>query len=477
MNSPRYDFFAEVLLDKPQAVLLRHGERELTRGRFFEQSIRLLNHLVQMGARHGDRIVISLENRPEYLELVAALALGGMTACPVDPAISQAQLEKTREQVKASLTITSYDQLAYSLSDAVPDCVAQGGLDAPFLVVFSSGTTGAPKGIVQSVGNFFRAAAAFAAAVGMREGESTLHNWPMFYNAGLFNLFACPLMSGGSVVVGKRFAARDIGDFWQTLAERRPSYVYLSPTMASSVAKTSRFFKPDLTALQQARVITTSSILYPAIKDEFKRILGADLSPCFGITELGGSFTIGGPDAGAFSVGQVMPGVTVSIDAAADGELLVSTPFMALGYLVDGELKEPFDREQVFRTGDLGHLEGKELFISGRKKDSIKKGGELINLSEIEDLVHAADLCEECYAVGRPDLFWGETYDVFFIAPQGGSAEEVKAELLRLFNQALPQTQRPDRIEAVNSIPRTSSGKPIKRLISYQGVTAPQAGQ
>jgi len=200
------------------------------------------------------------------------------------------------------------------------------------------------------------------------------------------------------------------------------------------------------------------------------QVMGVGIRPCFGITELGGSFTIGGKETAAFSVGQVMPGVQVSIDAAADGELLVLSPYMALGYLgAEGHI-DLFDRNTPFRTGDLGQLEQNELFISGRRKDSIKKGGELISLSEIEDMVHATGLCEECYAVGKPDLFWGETYDVFFILSAGGNAEAVRDALIRLFNSNLPQVQRPDQVHAVDSIPRTASGKPIKRLISYQAV-------
>lgn len=471
MPSVRYDFFDAIFAPRREQTLILHGAERISYGAFFDRALRLLNHLVGQGARHGDRIVIGLENRPEYLELMLALALGGMTACPVDPEISIEQLNKTRQVVNATLSITAYDQLAYALDNSIPDCVAQGGLDIPFLVVFSSGTTGAPKGIVQSLGNFFAAARAFAEQVGQQPGQLTLHNWPMFYNAGLFNLFACPLMTGGSIAVCPRFSARSLGSFWEDLARYQPDYLYLSPTMAASLGKTYKFFKADLAPLQRASVISTSSILYPAIKDEFQRLLGTAIRPCFGITELGGSFTIGAGDSGAFSVGRIMPGVTATIDADADGELLVVSPYMALGYLgADGQIAH-FDRQQPFRTGDLGRLEQGELFISGRRKDSIKKGGELINLAEIEDMVHAADLCEECYAVGRPDLFWGEVYDVFFIARAPTQAGPVRDALIRLFNNSLPQAQRPEQVHAVDGIPRTASGKPIKRLISYQAVS------
>ncbi|QEL56625.1 class I adenylate-forming enzyme family protein [Chromobacterium paludis] len=469
MSALRYQFFEELIspyLDEP-FLLLESGASIRYRD-FLQRSVRLLNHLVHQGARHGDRVVVSLDNRPEYLELAMALALGGMTLCPLDPEVSIAQLKKTKALCRAAMTITSYDQLAYAVDEALPDCARQGGLDEPFLIIFSSGTTGAPKGIVQTLKNFFGAARAFALASGFAAGKVTLHNWPMFYNAGLFNLFACPLVSGGRVALAKRFAARDLAGFWQSLDLHKPDYVYLSPTMATTLTKTARFIPHNPECLRAARVISTSSILYPSIKEAFLKQFGAGIAPCFGITELGGSFSMGNADSAPYSVGRVMPEVAVSRDDEANGELLVATPYMALGYLnQDGEL-DPFDRSQAFRTGDIGYLRDGELFISGRIKDAIKKGGEFINLAEIEDLVHGAGLCEECYAVGRLDEFWGETYDVFFVAGEGAQPTAVVDELRRLFNASLPQLQRPDRIVAVDSIPRTASGKPMKRLMRYQ---------
>jgi len=468
MHLSRYDFFSDIFNTYSENVFILNDDKALTYQQFLDNSVRLLNYLVQQGVRHGDRVVIGLENREEYLELIFALAIGGMVACPVDPSISVDQLTKAKKVVDARLTITSYDQLAYSLDSSLPDCIRHGGLDDPFLVVFSSGTTGAPKGIVQSFGNFFKAAAAFSTALGQCESQVTLHNWPMFYNAGLFNLFACPLMSGGAIAVCNRFTAKSIAEFWESLERIGPDYIYISPTMAATLSKTYIFYKPNLAGLQRAIVVSTSSILYPSIRDEFKSKLGVSIRPCFGITELGGSFTIGSSDSKPFSVGEVMPGVTLRFSEEDGGELMVKSPYLALGYLQDSGNIEYFDRAAYFQTGDLGYFENKELFISGRKKDSIKKGGEQINLSEIEDLLQAADICEECHAVGKPDLFWGETYDVFFVTRAGGDAQVIHDEIVRLFNAKLPQNQRPDQVMEINVIPRTASGKVIKHLISYK---------
>lgn len=463
----RYDYLLQHFSSSADLIVRPDGHTT-SRTQFLDNALRLLNFLVAQGARRGDRVVIALDNRPEYLELILALALGGMTACPVPPDIVPAQMAKVRKLVDAKLTLTSYGQLAYALDNGIPDCVREGDENDPFLVVFSSGTTGAPKGIVQSLRNFFESARAFSHLTGLAAGDVVLHNWPMFYNAGLFNLFACPLVGGGSIAVGKRFSAKDMGQFWSDVETCRPDWIYLSPTMATSLARTFKFFGRSPDVLGKARIVSTSSILYPSIKDEFRRVFGKGIIPCFGITELGGSFTFGDDQSPPYSVGGVIPDAQIEIDAAADGELMVRTPYLALGYLGEHGRIDAFDRDAAFRTGDLGNLRGSELFISGRRKDSIKKGGEFINLSEIEDLANASGLCQECMAVGRPDTFWGEVYDVRFVAAESRNENEAASALTALFNAHLPQTQRPESVKPVAALPKTASGKIIKQAVHYQ---------
>ncbi|QZA80038.1 class I adenylate-forming enzyme family protein [Deefgea piscis] len=475
MMKNRYDFFSEIIENnKDQQFIQIDASKFITYSEFLDRAIRLLNYLVKQGVRYGDRVVVCLENRHEYLELIMALGLGGVVICPVDPSVNIGQLDKIKFLTKATMVINSYDQLAYSFDSTVPGCVYQGGVADPFLIVFSSGTTGAPKGVVQTLENFFGSAIAFAKCADFLPGKLTLHNWPMFYNAGLFNLFACPLVSGGRIKIGTRFSAKSIENFWNDVINFKPDYIYLSPTMASSLTKTFNFFKFDADLLKEVKVISTGSILYPSIKNEFLKKFGASLLPCFGVTELGGSFTIGSSESTSFSVGTVVDAVTVKVCSISDSELLVSSPYMALGYLNDCGGLDLFDRSVPFHTGDLARLENGELFISGRKKDSIKKGGELINLSEIEDLILSENLCDECLAVGRLDVFWGEVYDVFFIPKQNLRSNEVKDALIRLLNCNLSQIQRPSLISEVADIPKTSSGKPIKRLISYENIDADQ---
>ena len=146
---------------------------------------------------------------------------------------------------------------------------------------------------------------------------------------------------------------------------------------------------------------------------------------------------------------------------------MVNTPFLALGYLDANGAINPFDREAPFRTGDLGRIEQGEMIVSGRRKDSIKKGGEFIALSEIEDLANTSELCLECIAVGKPDIFWGEVYDVRFVPLPGIKAHDAESALIAHFNAHLPQIMRPESVKATDSLPKTASGKLIKQAVDY----------
>ncbi len=465
MTNDKYKFFMEELGRDPNGAFILTAQGSLTYGEFMERAVRILNYLLKQGVRHGDRVVVALENRPEYLELAMALALGGITLCAVDPQLPQKQIRKIKQASKAKIVISSYDDISYSLDKTVPGSVSVGAPEDPFLIVFSSGTTGEPKGIIQSFAGFFGSAKAFAKLAGFKAGALTFHNWPMFYNAGIFNLFAAPLVSNGRVYIAKRYSAKAMQDFWREIGAAKPDYLYLSPTMAASLADTAGLLKVSRDAFGKATVISTSSVLYPAIRNKFQKAFDREIVPCFGITELGGSFTYGGSEP--FSVGRCIPEAKVEIDPAADNEIMVKTPYMAIGYLRQDGSVTIFDRDTLYRSNDLGAVKNGELFVYGRKGDQIKKGGEMLNLLEIEDLIIESGLCQECAAVGRKDEFWGDVYDIYVVKKPGDTAAGLKDRVTRYLNEALPVNQRPSQVVEIAEMPRTSSGKAVKRLVLY----------
>jgi acyl-CoA synthetase (AMP-forming)/AMP-acid ligase II len=465
MTTNKYKFFMEELGRDPNGEFITTAQGSLTYGEFMERAVRILNFLQKQGVRHGDRVVVALENRPEFLELATAMALGGIVLCSVDPQLPQKQIRKIKQAAKAKIVISSYDDISYSLDKTVPGSVSVGAPEDPFLIVFSSGTTGEPKGIIQSFAGFFGSARSFAKLAGFKAGAVTFHHWPMFYNAGIFNLFAAPLVSNGKVFIGKRYSAKTIQDFWREIAQAKPAYLYLSPTMAASLADTAGLLKISKDAFGSATIISTSSVLYPAIRNKFRNAFDKEIVPCFGITELGGSFTYGGSEP--FSVGRVIAEAEVKIDPAADNEILVRTPHMAIGYLRQDGSVTAFDRETFYRSNDLGGLKNGELFVYGRKGDQIKKGGEMLNLLEIEDLIIESGLCQECAAVGRKDEFWGDVYDIYVVKKPDDSAVGLKDRVQRYLNDALPVNQRPSKVEEIMEMPRTGSGKAVKRLVLY----------
>src|SRR5262245_33153807 len=120
MTTDKYKFFMEELGRDPNGEFILTAQGSLTYGEFMERAVRILNFLLKQGVRHGDRVVVALENRPEFLELAMALALGGITLCSVDPQLPQKQIRKIKAAAKAKIVISSYDDISYSLDKTVP---------------------------------------------------------------------------------------------------------------------------------------------------------------------------------------------------------------------------------------------------------------------------------------------------------------------------------------------------------------------
>ena len=459
------DLFAA---NSSRRFLLAGGVTPVSYGEFYQSAANIGRQLLGRGIKPGSRLMIQAENSGKLLALYVACALTGAVACPLDPSLPARRAAAFQSQFAPAMRIDNevLDQLLVPASGAdeafppLPD-------DADFLVVFSSGSTGEPKGIVHSLQSMMDSAVSFAELSGLNADSVVYHHFPMFYMAGIFNQFFCPLVAGGSIVIGPRFSKLQMLHFWELPMQTGVNCLTLTPTMALLLAQ---LFRHDARLLEHVSryqaVVSTGGPLYRSIAEQFLDKFGVPLRGCYGVTEVGGSITIQSwEDALAMqSMGGTAPETEIRAGSeGAPAEVLIRTPFMAKGYLIKGELSGICDAEGFFRSGDLGFLREGLLYFSGREHDLVKKGGEFVSTQQIEDLGLRNQGVTDVAAVGVPDEFWGARVVLFYVPVQGAVEAEILVEFDRLFNEGLRAIERPDKIIPVPWMPKTSIGKIVKR--------------
>lgn len=455
-------------------VLLRlpSGE-ETSYSEFRKNAEAQARHLLEMGLTPGDRLLIKLENSPDLLSLYLACALAGLVACPTDPAspatrIALLQRELTPKLVVDRDTLSALRLPPGASAPALPKYDEQ----RDFVIIYSSGTTAEPKGIVHTVRSLTESAKAFNELTGLGDGSVIYHHFPMFYMAGIFNLFLCPVMAGATIVVGQRFSSLQMLRFWDAPKASGVNHLTVTPTMALSLCQ---LYRRDDSLLEHISkyqaIISTSSTLYGSIAKRFYDIFGIPLQSCYGVTEVGGSITLQGwDDALALdsnSVGRHLPIVQIRAGTNAGNatDVLIKTPFMMKGYITRGKMISPFDDDGFFRTGDVGYCAGDSLFLTGRESDTVKKGGEFVSLPQIEDLSLSSPHVSDVAAVAVPDEYWGNKIVLFYIPTPQSDIDGVERELSDLFAQRLRQIEIPDKLIPVPAMPKTSIGKTVKRSL------------
>jgi acyl-CoA synthetase (AMP-forming)/AMP-acid ligase II len=280
--------------------------------------------------------------------------------------------------------------------------------------------------------------------------------------AGYFNLFLCPISGGSEIVIGEQYSNKNVFSLYEDLKQSHCTDAVLSPTMSQSLIRRRRNEKRS--DLESTRIVSTSSVLYPTVAKEFHRIFGVDMLPCYGITEYGGSFTLGGSSIEReLCVGRAIPEVNIS---ERDGELYVKSPFVAPSIII-GLGKEVYQSETNFyRTDDLGSVDNEgQVYLTGRQSENIKKGGEFISLIHIEDIALQVLDVDDVIAVPIRSDFWGEDYLLKVVRPTK-SKEDANNDTVSMFEELikhLPRKNLPSEIQFVEKIQRTASGKPLRR--------------
>lgn len=342
--------------------------------------------------------------------------------------------------------------------------------DWPFNIIYSSGTTGVPKGIVHEHIMRARHIARFTSQ-GLAPGKTLIAATTLYSNTSLVGVIGA-LGNGAGVVLQPKF---DAEGFMALVAEHRITHAMTVPVIVQRLLSHPRFSEIDISSLERSFV--TSSILPVHVKEDVLRRWPGTLVEMYGLTE-GGVGTMldlrEHPDKLA-SVGRPSQGSIVRLinDAGEDvapgavGEIIGRSPAMMRGYFKRPDLTAEAlitlkDGTVYFRSGDLGRFdEDGFLFLAGRKKDMIVSGGFNIYAIDLEDALCAHEAVAEAAVVGRPSDEWGETPHAFVVLKPGA---EVASEALMAFaHERLGKIQRIKGIDIVSDLPRSSVGKVLKR--------------
>jgi len=470
--------------------------------------------LQERGVGKGGRVGLLLHNSVEFALLYFACLYLGAVAVPINPVLSPREVEFITGHAGLRLLVYSPSTqpllgdpteadygfplwrivpgneksdhgalLLEGLPATVPgDFTAGAGVtdEDLFSLTFTSGTTGQPKGVAHRVGALLHNAAAYCESLGLGAESRFLHVMPMAYMAGFLNTLLCPFMAGGSVVITSAFSPLGLLRFWQPVIEHRPDTFWMSPTMLASLLALDRDPRGAEYCRERApKICVGTAPLMLSTRREFEARYGVELLESYGLSELL-IITINAPGQPLRdgSVGRPLSETEIrftgeggsEVPPGTDGEIQVRSAYMTEGYL-DYETLEPARRRdgEWFPTGDIGHLDaGGELFITGRKKDLIIRGGINVSPRMVEDVLLQHDSVAQVAVVGLPHPLLGEEVVAVVQLSPGHHLEEHRAALISLCKAQLSPAAVPTTLVATDSIPTSANGKIQKNRIREQ---------
>jgi acyl-coenzyme A synthetase/AMP-(fatty) acid ligase len=458
--------------DSRDEILLSTLDGEdFTYGQVYVNAKKLADDWRGLGVVKGDTVGFVLPNCPGYLSAYLACAIGGFVANPVVFELLDESINYILDLAQPKLVVRDAPGLDSSIP--VPDTFSfDAEPDKAFVNIFSSGTTGNPKGICHSFSSIIGNAGSFARLSGMNEKTRLYHVLPMAYMAGFQNTLICPLLAGGRIVIGAGFSPAIAIDFWRRPIEQMVNFLILTPSIASALSRLNR--EPDIAekivAIEQVQ--TTAGQLTSGIRQQFFETFGKPLQDCYGVTELGGPFTTQNCKDALVedNVGRVIPEMEISVlsSTASEGELWIKTPFVMLGYLTKQGLEPPVLSDSFMATGDVAEFNDGKLAITGRTKDMIIKGGINVAPIAIENTISQIADVKDVAVIGVKHEFWGEII-VACIQPQSmDNANELKLSVQNHCVKNLAPIHRPNHIAIVEAFPRALNGKIQKHVLRQE---------
>lgn len=466
------------------------------------------NKLKDFGIKKGDRVGILLYNCLEYFAIYFAVAKIGaiavrlnfrLTSSELDYAINdagvrilcfQSEMLHEVEPIRHRLSVEKYICLGRN-GNALPDWAVSWDLlekgevtpieteiylDDPVMLMYTSGTTGRPKGAIWTHNNTFWFSSMQVMKWQFTGEEIAMTTGPLYHVGALEDVALPALMVGGTVII-TRSKGFDIRRVLTTIEKENVTDCFLFPFMIYEMLNLNDLDQFDLSSIN--RIYTGGDPVLPwAIKKLNEHFPHIGLCQIYGLTE-------GTPIAASLNpedvlhknhtVGKPMPLTQIKIvddsgnelSAGQTGEILIKSPAVSKGYWGKPDATAETFTNGWCRTGDLGQYDEEGyLMISGRKKDMIRSGGENIYATEIEDVLYRLEAVKDVAIIGIPDPKFIEIVCAVVVKKDGLHIKE--RDIVDHCRKFLASYKKPRKVIFVDELPRTPSGKVQKFILREQ---------
>ncbi len=520
-----YDAAVQRAPDRP---LIHYFDTSISAGRIDELAGGLAAGLSKLGVERGDRVALYLQNVPQFvIGLVAIWKLGAIVV-PCNPMLRERELTNQlrdsgavglialealhREivipclpatDVRFVVTTSELDlldqepptllerverdrapdthdllELAEAHAGAEPAGIELGPDDVA-LLTYTSGTTGPPKGAMNTHRNFVHSSQVFRSWFHAEDGDVVLGVAPLFHITGLLAHIGLALSVPVPMVLAYRF---DAAESIRLIERHRATITVAAITAYLSMQRDDALERYDISSLQKA--YTGGAPIPPATVEEFRARTGISLRSAYGLTETtspshlcplhtepptdetSGALAVGIPVFNTDS--RIIGEQGNSLPPGEVGEVAISGPQVVPGYWNQPEETANAIRNGELRTGDVGKVdEAGWLYIVDRKKDQINAAGYKIWPREVEDVLYEHSAVYEAAVVGAPDEYRGETVQAFISLKPGETVEP--DEVIAFCREQMAAYKVPRVVKIIDELPKTTSGKILRRELRGEG--------
>ncbi len=527
--------FRDACRRNPQSPCVCYFDKVYTYNDIHKMAAALAGGLQKMGVRRGDRVLLDMQNIPQAVFAPLAVWMLGGIAVPLNPMYTARELRYYIEDSGAGVVICQDDIYPTMVRGAVEgrkdvEVITTSPLDllgleegqaAPLqlskakksplaetrdlmtmvrenlggesvfsdpasedlaYLVYTSGTTGPPKGAMISHSNVIHNSCVYEKACRLDRTDTVLGVAPLFHITGIVAHLGAAFHLGIPMILCHRF---DAGDVLRLIEKYRATFTVAAITVYIALLNYPDLKKFDISHFKKA--YSGGAPVSPATVNKFKDALGLTIRNVYGLTESSSPATItplgmeGPVDAasGALSVGLISPGHEAWIVDIADasrvlppeeeGELVLRGPGITCGYWNKPDETSRAIKDSRFFTGDVAKIDGCGwCYIVDRKKDLINASGFKVWPREVEDILYRHPAVKETAVVGVPDPYRGETVKAFVSLREEHKESTTREELIAFCREQMAAYKCPRIVEIIDEIPKTATGKVLRRNLRQE---------